>query len=170
MFRRHRLFDDFSNVLHGFDELFGRGFGRPLLVTTRPSQTAGHEASAAERTQSSWNPAVETFTRKGDLVLRAELPGVTPENLEVIVEDGRLTLRGEKKEEKRSENDGVYLQEVSYGRFERVFVLPEGVTAEQVEASFRNGVLEVSLPAKAAAPETRRISVKVEGEKDDKAA
>ena len=168
MFRRYSPFDDLFSIFRGFDNVY-----RPSLADQPGSSRllAGREGTElAETAQPSWYPAVETFTRKGDIVLRAELPGVDPKDLEVTVEKGRLLVSGEKREEKRSNDDSVFMREVTYGRFERVFVLPEGVKPEQVKASFRNGVLEVSLPAKGAVPESRRIPVDVGKEKSIKVA
>lgn len=164
MFRRYGLFDDFDNIFRGFDNMFRLSLGDP---SARQLPAPG---DSAETARPSWYPAVETFTRKNDIVLRAELPGVDPKDVEVTVEDGRLILRGEKREEKLSDGDNVYMREVRYGRFERSFTLPKGAKSEQVSATFRNGVLEVSLPAEAVTPPARRVPVKIGKEKRIKAA
>lgn len=95
-------------------------------------------------------PAVECFTREGQLVLKAELPGVDPAAIEISVMGDQLVLRGEKKEERKVEDKDLFFRETSCGRFERSFTLPEGVRADQVKASFVNGVLEMTMPAGAA--------------------
>jgi HSP20 family protein len=92
-------------------------------------------------------PAVECFTREGQLVLKAELPGVDPAAIEIAVAGDRLTMRGEKKEEKKVEDKDLFFKETCFGRFERTFTLPEGVKSDQVKASFMNGVLELTMPA-----------------------
>lgn len=157
MYRRHSVFD-FPTLFRSFDNLF-RGFDDDF-ATTRRSITAGQ--NAALPAPSAWCPAVESFARKDDLVLRVELPGVGPDDVEVTVDQGRLIVRGEKRNERESDEGGTYLRELSYGRFERSFTLPEGVQPGQVKASFSNGVLEVRLPAKGLVPEARRIPVEVD--------
>jgi HSP20 family protein len=89
------------------------------------------------------------------------LPGLDEKNIEVNVDNGGLTIKGEKKEEKEEKQKGYYVSERSYGSFERYFGLPNGVYADKIEASFKNGVLKVTLPktAKAQKP-AKKIDVK----------
>jgi HSP20 family protein len=82
-------------------------------------------------------------------------------NIEVKVTDGSLTIKGEKREEKEEKEKGYYLKERHYGSFERNFELPESVDPEEIEASFKKGVLTVTLPKKAEAQKpTKKIEVK----------
>jgi HSP20 family protein len=103
-------------------------------------------------------PAVESFDREGDIVLRMELPGVSKDQLEIRMEGDLLTIRGEKKDERSSEEGTtVYFRELSYGSFERSFRLPEDLKRDAVQASFRDGVLELTLPVRK--PESRKITI-----------
>jgi HSP20 family protein len=100
-----------------------------------------------------WIPAVEIVENPDELVLTAELPGMTKENVEVIYEDEVLTIRGEKKEEKKEGNGQkqFHLWERTYGAFQRAFTLPRIVDATKITAEFKDGVLTVHLPKTAQA-------------------
>lgn len=106
---------------------------------------------------------LEEFDADGHLVVRAELPGVDPEkDIAITVENGLLTISGERRSETKSEKKGRHLSEMQYGSFSRTIPLPEGVSEKDVTASYRDGILEVRLtlaqpvPAKPAA----RIPIK----------
>jgi HSP20 family protein len=89
---------------------------------------------------------LEEFADDGHLVVRAELPGVDPEkDVEVTVEDGLLTISGERRSQIRSEQKGRRSSEMQYGSFSRTIPLPEGVSEKDVTASYRDGILEVRL-------------------------
>lgn len=109
-----------------------------------------------------WAPDVEVFERKGRLVVRADLPGLERDDIKVEVTDGLLTLQGERKDEQEREEKGYYTCERSYGSFFRSIPLPEGAKGDQATASFKDGVLEVSMPAPAAAAQKRgrRLEIK----------
>lgn len=95
-----------------------------------------------------WYPPVDIVEHKDAIVVKAEVPGLEKDNFKVAVEDGVLTISGEKKvehEEKDSENN-YHRMERTYGCFNRSFSLPSGVDAKNVRAKYRNGVLEVTLP------------------------
>ncbi|MCI0420880.1 MAG: Hsp20/alpha crystallin family protein [Acidobacteria bacterium] len=95
-----------------------------------------------------WSPQIETFQRNNEFVLRAELPGLNKDDLKVSVEDNCLTIQGERKKEWTSDQEsaGGYRSERSYGSFYRCIQLPQGVQAENVSATFRDGVLEIKMP------------------------
>jgi HSP20 family protein len=93
-----------------------------------------------------WWPKMDVFRRKGELVVRADLPGMKKENVEVAIEEGDLILRGERKEETEVEEGDVYRWERQYGSFFRRLPLTFEVEPEAVQASFKDGVLEVTLP------------------------
>jgi HSP20 family protein len=97
--------------------------------------------------QGLWAPQVETFRRGDKLVVRADLPGLRKEDVKVEVEDGVLTISGERREENEEDRGDFYRSERSYGQFYRALQLPEGVGEEQCDATFKDGVLEVSLKA-----------------------
>ena len=97
-----------------------------------------------------WFPAMEIVEKDDALVVTAELPGVKKDDVDITVEDGVLTIRGEKKEEKeekKDEKDNKYhMWERKYGSFQRSFTLPNEVEAEKIAAKFDNGILTVTLP------------------------
>jgi len=95
---------------------------------------------------SSWLPRVDVFEKENRLITRVDLPGVKKEDVKVEVTDGYLALSGERKVEKEEKKDNVYRTEREHGSFYRTVPLPEGVTLEDVRATFADGVLEVSVP------------------------
>lgn len=111
-------------------------------------------------TSGSWMPAVNVEETADELVLTAELPGLTHENVELEVENNILTLRGEKSEVRQEgdESRKFHLWERSYGSFQRSFTLPRTVSADKISAEFDNGVLHVRMP-KVAEAKSRRIDI-----------
>lgn len=106
-----------------------------------------------------WAPAVEVFARDNQLIVRAELPGLRGEDVHVEMTDEGLILQGERQQEQADQGEGWYRTERSYGQFYRVIPLPEGVDAEQAQAHFENGVLEIQLPLPEAQQRRRQIPV-----------
>jgi HSP20 family protein len=109
-----------------------------------------------------FSPPMEVFEREGHLVVRADLPGLTKDDVHVEVTDEALTIEGERRAEHEERQGGVFHSERRYGRFHRQIPLPEGVNAEQVTASFKDGVLEVSMPAPQRQARGRRIEIQGE--------
>jgi HSP20 family protein len=105
-----------------------------------------------------WVPAMDLVERDGQLVLRADLPGMDREDINVEVKDGVLTVSGERKYEHEDKREGFYRVERSFGRFSRSLRLPRGVDASAVSAEFDRGVLEVTVP-KPAEPAATRIEI-----------
>ena len=91
-------------------------------------------------------PAVDIAEKDKAYEITAELPGLDEKNIDVKVANGMLTIRGEKKEEKEEKKKDYYLSERRYGSFERRFQIPEGVESDKIEASFKKGILTVTLP------------------------
>lgn len=148
---RESLFEPFRMMDRVFDDVFGgrlpaRRFGRSWL---RPHSTD----------LEAWAPAVEVFHRHNELVVRAELPGLTKDDIKVDVTDDHISLRGERKLEHKEEKDGVFRSERSYGSFYREIPLPEGTIPDQAKANFKNGVLEITMPAP---PEQVRLGRRLE--------
>jgi HSP20 family protein len=106
-------------------------------------------------------PAVDLFEEKDDIVVKAELPGIEKDNIEVNVADHHLTIKGEKKKEEEVKEENYYRCERSYGSFLRTIELPKDVKADKVKAAFKNGVLEVRLP-KTEEAKAKEIKVKVD--------
>jgi HSP20 family protein len=107
-----------------------------------------------------WTPAVDIFETANDLVLRADLPDVELKDIDVRVENQTLTIAGERKFEQQDSVKGYHRIERSYGNFVRSFAVPNSFDTEHIGASFKNGVLTVSLPKKEAA-KPRQIKVEV---------
>ena len=101
-----------------------------------------------------WSPAIEVFQRGNEYVVRADVPGMTRQDLQVDVGDDAITVRGERREDRKEEREGVFWTERSYGSFTRVIPLPPGAIADSAKATFNNGVLEIVMQAPS--PETRR--------------
>lgn len=97
--------------------------------------------------QLDWAPAVDVFERGSELVVRADLPGMSKEDIEVEVNEDAITIRGERRHEREEECEGVYRSERSYGTFSRVVPLPDGTITDSAKASFRDGVLEIIMQA-----------------------
>ena len=93
-----------------------------------------------------WTPAVDIFEKEAHLVIRAEIPGIRMEDMDVRIENGVLTLHGERKQDTEAREDNAYRLERIYGVFTRSFSLPTTVDAAKVTATYKDGVLEVSVP------------------------
>jgi len=93
-----------------------------------------------------WSPAIEVLQRGGNLVIRADLPGLKKEDVKVELTDDGIIIQGERSQDHEEKREGYFRSERSYGRFYRLIPLPENVNPQQVQASFNNGVLEVTLP------------------------
>jgi HSP20 family protein len=149
-FRRGRGFYDLHSEMNRlFDETYG-GLSRWPGGQQRPQQLT------------EWAPAVDVLQREGDLVVRAELPGVRPEDVDITLENRVLTIRGERREEQEEQRGGYYVRERRHGSFRRSMTLPEGVDEDRVRARYENGVLEVTIEGAAAAREPRRIQVETD--------
>jgi HSP20 family protein len=96
--------------------------------------------------------------KEGHLVFKAELPGVDPKDLDVSVVDRELVIKGERKVEKGTKDEDYIYREISYGSFERRFLLPEGVKTEDLKAKYTNGILEITVLAPAVA-KARKIEI-----------
>lgn len=104
-------------------------------------------------------PHIDVQQRGNELVVKADLPGLRPEDINVAVDRGVLTISGERRQEEREEREGFIRSEISYGTFYRTIPLPDGADEERVAATFRNGVLEVTIPV-SERQQGRRVQVK----------
>lgn len=131
-------FDPFT-VMRDFDRLFTEG----------------------DRPANRWMPRVDVLDRDNDLVVRTEVPGVDPESIDVTVEGGTLTIKGGRSFETEESNDNYHRKEIFQGSFERTILLPEGIDAEAVKATSKDGILEISIPKQ---PEVlpRKVTVEVQ--------
>jgi len=94
-----------------------------------------------------WAPRIDITQRNNEMVIRADLPGMNKDDVKVDVTDEAITIQGERHRERDDEHGGIYRTERSYGSFYRSIPLPEGAMVDQAKASFRNGVLEITMPA-----------------------
>jgi HSP20 family protein len=115
-----------------------------------------------ELTRGAWSPNVDIYENKDQIVLEAELPGMNPDDVNISIENNVLTLHGERKFEKKDDNDNFHRVERSYGSFTRSFTLPPTVAADTADATFDNGLLRLTL-AKREEAKPRRIEVKAGG-------
>ena len=114
---------------------------------------------AFTRDGTSWTPAVDIKETEGELRVELELPGLKPEDVEITAENGVLTIRGEKRSERKEDEQSRYhVVERTYGSFMRTFQLPQGIDEDQIGAEFDNGILSLRIP-KAALPQPRRIQI-----------
>ena len=137
-----RLFENFQGF--GFPTFFNRDFA-PFRM---------------EFDKVEWVPQIEVLQNNGQFMVRADLPGLTKNDVKVEVTDDLLTISGERKEEKEEKREGFYRSERSYGSFYRQIPLPEGAKTENAAATFRNGVLEITMPALKVEPSTRKLEIK----------
>jgi HSP20 family protein len=108
-----------------------------------------------------WTPAVDILETENELVVKADLPDVKLEDIDIRIENGTFSLKGERKFEKAENGKGYHRIERGYGSFARAFTLPETVDAEKVNASYNAGVLTVTFPKKELAkPRTVKVEVK----------
>ena len=142
-------FDDLENRMN---KLIERVFTEPFSVTLPESI--------------GWVPAIDIVEAEKEFVVSAELPGLDEKNVDVSVEEGLLTIKGEKTEEKEEKKEGAaekkfYLYERNYGAFSRSFALPPSVDATKIEAEFKKGVLTVHLPKTLETkPNGRKVEIK----------
>jgi len=106
-------------------------------------------ASSFPSTRENWNPAVDILEKDGDLILRAELPGMTEKQIELKLEGNTLTLKGERKLENEDKKNSYHRVESFYGSFMRTFRLPDTVNMEKISADYKNGILTITMPQKA---------------------
>jgi HSP20 family protein len=147
-----RMAEDMDRMFESFG--FGRGRFAPRLWSDVPERFGEPELAV-------WAPEIEVFDREGEFVVRADLPGLKKEDVRVELTENALILEGERRKEHEERREGFYRSERSYGRFSRAVPLPEGVDTEKVEAEFKDGVLEVRLPApKRQSQQRRQIEIR----------
>jgi HSP20 family protein len=139
---------DFFDTIH---EEMGRLWGQPWPWTLLRRPTAMSTA---------WAPKLDVFEKNGNLVVKAELPGVDKEDISVTMDSGDLEIRGERKSEQEVKEENYYRCERSYGSLYRRVPLPFEAQADAITAEFKDGVLEVRIPKPAEAkPEAQKITI-----------
>lgn len=133
-----RFADEIDSVFDDFG--VGRSWLSPRLSREFMRTPAG---SAGEM----WAPQVEVYQQNNELIVRTDLPGMKKDDVSIDVTEHEVTISGERRQESETERGGVYRSERSYGRFCRTIGLPEGAMSDQAKATFRDGVLEIRMPA-----------------------
>jgi HSP20 family protein len=146
--RRWDPFDLLTQMQTDFDQFWNDRWS-PL----RPLRRSGDAAGA-------WAPHADVYEQGGKLVVKAELPGVKKEDVDVSIDNGDLVIRGERHAEEKVEEKDYYRMERSSGTFYRRLPLPEGVTFDQITATYKDGVLEVTAPKLAIKPpDAKKIAI-----------
>ena len=130
-----------------FDRMLGGWLRRPSDQEVSQTQTF------------EWAPSVDVLSDGGDMLIRAELPGLKSEDVDITLQGNVLTISGERKAEQEEERGGYYVRERRYGSFWRSMPLPEGVDESKISARFRDGVLEVRVEGAGAVEEPKRIQI-----------
>lgn len=148
-------FDDLRSHIQDLEQRFENLFSMGLLKTPKFSwpEWSGFESLKVE------SPKVDIIDQKTSLLVRAELPGMKKENIDISVSDTSVTLTGESKEEQKEEKDNYYRREISSKSFSRTLSLPCEVQSKDAKASFENGVLQITLPK---AEKAKAQSLKIE--------
>jgi HSP20 family protein len=159
-------FDFMERMADEMDRTFDRMF-RDFGVSRR-SWRSRAPFRALQR-EGLWSPRIEAFQQGDRFIVRADLPGLKKDDVQVEVTDDAITIQGERREEQEEQREGYYHSERQYGQFYRSIPLPEGVISESAQATFKNGVLEVSMQAPPAeASRGRRLEIKDTSESGDK--
>jgi len=149
-----RPFREMEEMERRFEDIFGRPF-LPAIWRRIPMVEMG------------WAPAIEVFEKEDKFVVKAELPGMKEEDIDVSVVGDTLTVKGARKAESEVKEEDYYCCERSYGSFSRSIALPSSVNAIKIEANYEGGILEVSLPK---APEVKPKKIAISAKKTEKVA
>lgn len=145
---RWRPFEDLMSIQDELGRFFDEFFGERLPVRT------GKESPA-------WIPRVDISEKDDEIVVRADIPGMSKDDIKITLADNVLTISGEKKLERDEKKENFHRVERIFGSFQRSFYIPTNVDASKIAAAYKNGVLEVKLPKKEEA-KPKEIPVKVE--------
>ena len=141
--RRRDEFDPWSDPFRTMRRMFDQFERLAWLSGFGPSSRLGGRSAIL----AGWTPQIDTFQRGDDFVVRADLPGLEKKDVIVEMQDGMLVIQGERSSERETQDDAYFTSERTYGQFSRVIPLPEGADPESVKATFKNGVLEVTMRA-----------------------
>lgn len=138
-------FDDIASLRESMDKLFEE------FSTRRPERG---------RAPVVWQPAIEAYETESDVVIRVELPGIDPKQVDVSVTEDTLTIKGEARSEHEESRRNYYRRELRYGSFVRSIALPAGVQGDKASATYKNGIMEVRVPkSERARPKTVKVEV-----------
>ncbi len=145
-FRELAPFRDFERMRRDMDRFWDSFFERGVRRTEEEGE---------------WLPFLDVAETKDEIVVKAEVPGMDPKDIDISLSDGLLTIKGEKKQEREEKQEDYHLVERSYGTFTRSIRLPKEVRRDKISASYKNGVLKVTLP-KSEEAKQKEIKIKVE--------
>ncbi len=145
------FYDPYHEINRLLDDMMGG--------TAGPARRLGRQQGAVTE----WAPAIDALTKDGDLVIRAELPGVKLEDVDISLHDNVLSISGERRAEQEEERGGYHIRERRYGSFRRSVALPEGIDESKISARYEDGVLEVRVESAAVAREPKRIQIEAAG-------
>lgn len=145
-FRELEPFRDFERLRRNMDRFWDSFFERGVRRTEEEGE---------------WLPSLDVAETKDEIVVKAEVPGMEPKDIDISLSDGLLTIKGEKKQEREEKEEDYHLVERSYGTFTRSIRLPKEVRRDKISASYKNGVLKVTLP-KSEEAKQKEIKIKVE--------
>ena len=136
-------------------------FGEVLKMQRDMDRIFSRMGEGQPATATSWMPRINVKQSGDDLAVHVELAGIKPDDVDIEVTDGVLTIKGERKSETEREGEGWLVRESSFGSFERSMVLPEGVDPTSIKAEFKDGMLEVHVPKalEAARPKTTKVAI-----------
>ena len=135
-----RISDEMDRLFENF------GMGRGLFQSEPEQERSWDAGSYGAGAPSMWSPHIEVCERNGKLLIQADLPGMKRDDVHVRIEDDEVIIQGERRQEQAQNESGYYRSERSYGSFYRTIPLPEGTNAESASATFKDGVLEVTIP------------------------
>jgi HSP20 family protein len=139
---------EMMTLREAMDRLFNDAFTRPLSTMREGGSTGS-------------SPAIDMYQTDNEVVVKAALPGIKPEEVQISVNDDILTIRGETKHDEEQKNQSWHIRERGWGAFERSVTLPSGVVADRANADFENGILTITLPkSEKAKPKTITIKPK----------
>lgn len=130
---------ELERLEHRMEEMFDRFFGERRLGVWEMERPMWRGEG--------WMPVIESHVENGNVTVKADLPGVDPKDVSISVTGNQLTITGERKHEEKKEEKDYFSQEVQYGKFARTLTLPEGVDADKVKANYKDGVLQITMPA-----------------------
>jgi HSP20 family protein len=136
-------------LIQRFTPFSASPFGEFSRMQNQLNRLLSSLAPAQEESMSDWAPEVDIYEDEKGIQVRADIPGIDPKDVKVNVENGMLTVSGERTQEKEEKKENYHRMERSYGSFCRTFSLPDYADADKIEASYKNGVLHVSVPKKA---------------------
>ena len=149
------LMDQMAQEMDRWFDRVTRNAGFPRLFG------AGRSSMGALQRSDTWMPRIEAGQKGDTFLVRADLPGLRKEDVDVEVTENAISIRGERREEHQEEREGYWRSEREYGQFHRTIPLPDGVIVDNAQATFKDGVLEVSMPcAPSQANRGRKVEIK----------